>query len=189
MKEQVERTLVEARKTFDIVLQQIDVVRNKKQTKYYGTGRELSIAYTELQIGRMWLGEILDEIGRNNPYAGTNDAKKPSDIAPAADKANDVEEYLKAANDLPYIESIGGLRKTIDATLADVERTYLNYTYDKEYKEGIVEYIDRVNETINYDSTIKHIKTSRMCLGLAMGIIRDKAIEFPVTPDEAYKKE
>lgn len=168
MRENVTKTLTESRIELDEIMKTLNVLRNKTETHVEGTGRELATAYTNIQTGRMWLGEVLHDITGEYPYANTNEAKKPEDIKPAVD-LSDKEVHVNEN----YINELGTIRKRIDTIIDKVENIVLNYYYDQKRDTGIVSYIKEANKSFNYGAAIIRLKEGRMYLGVAMGIIRD----------------
>ncbi len=81
------------------------------------SSRETSLAFTNLQRGKMWLGKVLGAIGTANPYPdSTNPDNKK--IEPQADHTP--EGYLFDPS-FGQIERVKALRKICDGSIANLE--------------------------------------------------------------------
>jgi len=127
--------------------------------------REVSLAYTALQKGRMYLGEMQHDLGAKYPYEGTNDAKDVIGIAMAVDMFESPVSSLQGNN----IENLGTLRKSIDKVVKELEEVIAAISDSKLIKIGINKFIQDCNISEGYRS----IKEGRMWLGCAMGVIKD----------------
>lgn len=81
--------------------------------------RELSLSATSIQLGFMWLGLYLADLGAANPYPKSSDPSSPV-IEKHADKAED--DYLRSVlmgdkSPIPYVEIIKTLRKELQLAI------------------------------------------------------------------------
>ena len=177
MKEKVIEVLTTSREKLDELLTGIEDLKAREETLTEKTGRELSLAYTELQKGRMWVGEVLHDVSGKYPYANTNEVKAPEDIAPATDLSKEKTVFIpfKEGN---YIEAIANSRKFIDAIVESILNHVSNYYYDTNYnstKKGIVGFNQKFIKYLNFNNSITYLKQGRMILGTVLGKIRDNA--------------
>ncbi|MAT89591.1 MAG: hypothetical protein CMC35_02770 [Flavobacteriaceae bacterium] len=151
--------LKEVRVMSDAIMHQI-----KEEFPAAGEGnyiREVSLAYTALQKGRMYLGECQHDLGAEYPYKKTAEATKPSEIEMGADLCEGYNS-LEGNN----IENLIKLRGYIDKVTAMALDSYSKgrNNYDVESK-----FIADCHLSEAYRS----LKEARMWLGCALGIIRD----------------
>lgn len=170
--EQIEGVLLGARQDLDYVMNVLMALKDHKDVGSEKIGREIATAYTSLQAGRMWLGEVCFGITGNYPYSGTNEAKKPEDIAKAVDLSDTV--VTEITKDTNIIEVLGSTRTTIDSIL---ETVHSNYTGNGYYKttvpKSMIEAQSTFQMNVNYINAYSKVKEARMWLGVAMGKIRD----------------
>ena len=60
-----QRALHDLRKEIDALIQRVGELKNREVFK--DAGRELSLSYTHLQEGKMWLGQALGQLGSELP--------------------------------------------------------------------------------------------------------------------------
>lgn len=156
------KVLKELRVETDVILHQI-----KDETaiaRELGYGRELALAYTALQKGRMYLGEIQHDMGAEYPYKGTNQAKDASGISLAVDKAQTPIPLLQGNN----IEKLGKLRTTID----EITNEVIEIIFDTENYPPFTEKL-KFKASCHASEAYRSLKESRMNLGMCMGVIKD----------------
>lgn len=162
--ERIVKSLTEYRVGLDCTLGAIDTLKGRQEAIDSKTHREIAMAYTSIQVGRMWVGELLFCITGKYPYTKTASATTAKEIEEAVDVASeDAKEAFKEG----YAEGnfIG----------------HVNYL--REYLDEVFKYVLEVSTTdtmniailfnLNSISCLQHLKEARMNLGLVLGKIRD----------------
>jgi CO dehydrogenase/acetyl-CoA synthase gamma subunit (corrinoid Fe-S protein) len=144
-----------------------------KAVKSLKGSREISISITSLQNGRMWLGQVLEVIGTENPYVNDGKRHTVNDIHKLSD-ASDSGLDLTAMN---HIEKVDFLRESIKD---------LKIKLGKLNKEKAVEMLENADDRkfliaseqfltcLSYAT--KYVIEARMWLGQELGRIRDENI-------------
>ncbi len=87
----------------------IDIDAMINSTPYLRSSREVSLAHTNLQRGKMWLGKVLQTIGTPNPYPESSNPTNAS-IEPQA-------EHTAALLNFNLVESILHVLNFLGASL------------------------------------------------------------------------
>ncbi len=153
MDKDITTLLSDLRKESDGTLQSINSLENS---------RGKALAYTSLQKGRMYLGELCLLLGSKNPYKETDNATTADGIQKAVDlavtyqeiKGNEIEQLNALRKQLGEdVENIDFIVSRIDATVV-LSKFELNCKASEAYR-GFVE--------------------ARMWLGVRLGEIRDNS--------------
>ncbi len=95
----------------------IQIDRIIQTNKKVDPSREVSLAFTSLQKGKMWLGKVLGEIGTPNPYKNSSDPTNKI-IDPQAEVA---EEDYHFQPEWEQVEKVKEMRSIIEIPLSRVE--------------------------------------------------------------------
>lgn len=175
---ELKEKLAKSRVLLDKKMQEVNLLRGNRRTNDEGVGREVSMCFTSLQMGRMWLGEVLHGLGEAYPYEGTNQAKTPEEIKKAVHTyEGDIE--VKRWKDGNIIDNLGDLRNSIDYVIDAIHEDYLAYMMQKEAlpQDKVENVIKTFNLNQAYMSSFTHLREARMILGVAMGKIRDNHVK------------
>lgn len=141
----------------------LDVVLNSM--KQLPKSREVSLAFTSLQKGRMYIGEILFQLGKEYPYDKTKEATKPDEIEKAVDVSNKV-----IALDENEIVALNMLRDII----ADATDSFLKEVFDVGKSSfGVIGEKNVFILSCNISEAYRGLKETRMWLGVRLGEIRN----------------
>lgn len=124
--------------------------------------RGASTAYTKLEYGRMWLGEVCRELGKEYPYEATKKAVEAKDIQAAVDKAQRAMRF-----DGTEIQKLNLIREYLDNVL----NSYIDELFDRDLTCNDVKSDFKFNVALTNAYT--GLKESRMALGLRLGELRD----------------
>ena len=132
--------------------------------------RYTSLALTSLEKGRMYLGEIALDFGKDYPYEKTKQATSPEMIQKAVDLFED-----KIGEIDNEIVTINKLRDELNNTTEEVLELVFNPT------TGIITLIPELTKhkfirDCNISEAYRSIKEARMWLGKRLGEIRDNAV-------------
>lgn len=156
MNKQSIQVLSEQRVKLDVILSSI---------KQLPKSREVSLAYTSLQKSRMYMGEILFQLGKQYPYDKTKKATKPSEIEKAVDVSNKVITL-----DENEIVALNMLRDII----ADAINSFLKEVFDVGKSNfGVSGEKDIFILSCNISEAYRGLKETRMWLGVRLGEIRN----------------
>lgn len=133
-----------------------------KSIKALPASRGASMAYTALEFGRMWMGEMCRELGKEYPYESTKTATNASQIVDAVDKADSAFEFK--GNE---IEQLNGIREYLDNVLSIYTKDSSALSLAPVAKEA------NVNYRLAFTNMHRGLKESRMALGLRLGELRD----------------
>lgn len=145
---------------------QIDKAINS--TKLITPSRELSLAHTQLQRAKMWLGKCLGEVGESNPYLQSMNAES-AQIEPQADHgADDFSQRLQppaVAPGDPVIRPIKEFRLIIQE-ITDLAEAFQN---DHAAEELTMKF------RLFYQQSVLALIEAKLWLGMVLDAIRSKA--------------
>jgi len=126
--------------------------------------RGKSLAFTSLEKGRMYIGEICGELGKEYPYADTKKATTAEGIQEAVDKATkSTPAFLDKGNE---IVNLNDLRDLMDK---EVDTFLVNITKLAAMKPSIKKFVIDCKVSEAYRSLLE----ARMWLGVRLGEIKD----------------
>lgn len=137
--------------------------------------RYVSLAKTSLELGRMYLGEVELDLGKEYPYEKTKEATKPQEIQPALDVTKEV--YTLTNNTIVDVNKLRGL---IDEITKESINTAL--------KASVFSTKSKFVTKANIASAYTNLKESRMWLGKYLGFIRDNNLTESQTIDKVPVK-
>lgn len=155
MRETTIQTLTENRVNLDGI--------GKSLTLLTGS-RYVSLAITALELGRMYVGEIALELGKEYPYEKTKKATSPEQIQKAVDL---YEGKIKEHNN--EIQAIVSIRESIDNINDNTLKTVNEFVLDSPVKG-----LDKFKIDCNISEAYRSLKEARMWLGKRLGEIRDE---------------
>lgn len=148
MNEKSEKTVNSIKKV------RISLDNDLKNIKELPSNRPLSMAYTALESGRMWLGKLCGAIGAAYPYEKTKEAVNPKEIQNPVDIKKDFEMYH--GNEIQVINKLREvLNKQSDFILEITDGLKLGY---------------KGEQALN--NSYKGLQESIMGLGLRLGEIK-----------------
>lgn len=126
--------------------------------------RGKALAYTALQKGRMYIGEVLRELGKEYPYEATKEATTAEGIQDAVDKADaDTPVLINTGNEIIDINKLRDiLEKELDSFVVTIGALPKSVDLMKKF----------VQDT-NIAEAYRSLKESRMWLGIRLGELRD----------------
>jgi hypothetical protein len=142
-----------------------------------GFSRELSLAITEAQRSKMWLGQALKAMDAPNPYPESKDPNSQV-IAPTADVST-VVDYTTDQNTtiegFPWLQSnhvsrVKFVRQQIDLAAAKL-------VWNQEYNDGYAEWKKDEAIILAIRDARKHLTEAGMWLGMELGRIRDEELD------------
>lgn len=133
-----------------------------KAIKELPSSRGASMAYTNLETGRMWLGEVCRELGKEYPYEKTKEATDAKGIQAAVDKARRALRF-----DGTEVQRLNLIREYLD----NIINSYVDEIFDRDLTCKDVKDDFRFNVALVNAYT--GLKQARMALGLRLGELRD----------------
>jgi len=149
--------LKETRVKYDLVLKLIDKLPNS---------RGKALAYTSLQKGRMYLGEVSRDLGTVYPYEKTKTATTAEGIQKAVDTSS--ENPTISGNE---IEQLNKLRDVLQEGLDSLLKEF--FTLVKTRKTTDLK--SRFELDADFAEAYRSIKESRIWLGVRLGEIKDQS--------------
>jgi hypothetical protein len=155
VKETVE-LLSSKRVTLDVAIAKVNMLPRSRPT---------SLSATALQLGRMYLGEICMDLGKEYPYEKTKEATTAKGIQEATDTSN-----KKVTVDDNEIIELNKLRELLGQVNDDILEVVNNCI-----KANPMEGLSKFKNDCNVSQAYRSLKEGRMWLGVRLGEIRDKA--------------
>ena len=133
-----------------------------------GKSRELAIAATGLQNGKMWLGELLKSIEATSPYQNEGKRQHISDIEPEADTSSQLL-------DMGYRNPIGKLDLIREElrNFITLFREKIEYAPFSERPKALMEEWNEDMFLMSHKMAVVHITEAKNWLGQELGRIRD----------------
>lgn len=142
----------------------LDVIKSKMAKLPRSRGQAL--AYTALEKGRMYVGEICRELGKEYPYEATKKATTAEGIQDAVDVSDN-----KVTIDENEIVACNELRDVLDTELG----IFLGTVHDPNNAINLSTLVDVFTMAAAIAESYKGLKEARMWLGIRLGEIRDNA--------------
>jgi hypothetical protein len=140
--------------------------------------RYSSLALTALETGRMYVGEVCRELGKEYPYEATKKAIDASGIQPAVDLST-TGSYLIGDNE---IVNLNTLREDLEKHTQVLLDVVANDDFGQDMPDDPEKFLPLISAC---NGAYQGLKEARMWLGKRLGEIRDKVVEHPLTPSEA----
>ena len=160
--------------------QRVRLDMHKDAIKRLPASRGTSLAFTALEEGRMWIGEMCRELGHAYPYEATKEATDASGIQEAVDVSD--KGYEIDGNE---IIALNDLRDYLEKECDQLQSIYFKRKIHKlviETEEG------RFRLTCAFTEAYQGLKETRMWLGIRLGEIRDNDVTPITEEDEEVNK-
>lgn len=132
-----------------------------KSVNFLPKGREVSLAFTNLERCKMWLGKVLEAIGVTTPYPESNNPESKV-IEPQADQSE--ETLFNNPAELDEVEAIKIVRQYLHRLTADMVALYKNHIGGAQMVR------------LSLENSLSALSESKMWLGGALNQIRKKQL-------------
>ena len=146
----------------------VEIDRYINSTQILNTSREVSLAHTNLQRSKMWLGRCLAELGSPTPYPQADNSKNDVIEKQAEHTLKDLSVELSSA----LSANVNGYRQTtlVKEFRSIIQKTLDNFTITIK-PEGNVD-LDKLN--IYLQQSQLALEEAKMWFGMELDSIRNK---------------